>query len=45
MISVEDLVVVYPDGTKAVDGISFTVKEGSFSASPARATAEADTLL
>jgi ABC-2 type transport system ATP-binding protein len=30
MISVEDLVVVYPDGTRAVDGISFTVKEGEF---------------
>jgi len=24
--------VVYPDGTRAVDGISFSVKEGSSSA-------------
>jgi len=30
MISVEDLVEVYSDGTKAVDGISFRVKEGEF---------------
>jgi ABC-2 type transport system ATP-binding protein len=29
-ISVKDLVVIYPDGTKAVDGISFDVKEGEF---------------
>lgn len=30
MIKVENLTEVYPDGTKAVDGISFTVKEGEF---------------
>ena len=30
IISVKDLVEVYPDGTKAVDGISFDVKEGEF---------------
>ena len=30
IVSVEDLVVVYPDGTRAVDGISFDVKEGEF---------------
>ena len=30
IITVEDLVVVYPDGTRAVDGISFAVKEGEF---------------
>ena len=30
IISVEDLVVVYKDGTRAVDGISFAVKEGEF---------------
>jgi ABC-2 type transport system ATP-binding protein len=30
MISVENLVEVYSDGTKAVDGISFQVKEGEF---------------
>ena len=30
IVSVEDLVVVYPDGTKAVDGISFDVKEREF---------------
>jgi len=29
-ISVKDLVVIYSDGTKAVDGISFGVKEGEF---------------
>lgn len=29
-ITVEDLVVVYPDGTRAVDGISFHVREGEF---------------
>jgi ABC-2 type transport system ATP-binding protein len=29
-ISVKNLVVVYSDGTKAVDGISFDVKEGEF---------------
>jgi len=28
--SVQDLVVVYPDGTKAVDGLSFSVNEGEF---------------
>jgi ABC-2 type transport system ATP-binding protein len=27
MVAVEDLVVVYPDGTRAVDGVSFKVKE------------------
>lgn len=30
IIQVEDLVKVYPDGTKAVDGISFSVGEGEF---------------
>ena len=30
VISVKDLVVVYPDGTRAVDGISFAVREGEF---------------
>lgn len=30
IISVKDLVVVYPDGTRAVDGLSFDVKEGEF---------------
>jgi ABC-2 type transport system ATP-binding protein len=30
IVSVKDLVEVYADGTKAVDGISFTVKEGEF---------------
>lgn len=30
IISVQDLVVVYPDGTRAVDGLSFDVKEGEF---------------
>ena len=30
IISVKDLVEVYSDGTKAVDGISFDVKEGEF---------------
>ena len=30
IITVNDLVEVYADGTKAVDGISFTVKEGEF---------------
>ena len=30
LITVKDLVVVYPDGTKAVDKISFNVKEGEF---------------
>jgi ABC-2 type transport system ATP-binding protein len=30
VISVEDLVLVYSDGTKAVDGISFQVGEGEF---------------
>jgi ABC-2 type transport system ATP-binding protein len=30
IIKVENLVEVYPDGTKAVDGISFSVKEGEF---------------
>jgi len=30
IIAVEDLVVVYPDGTKAVEDISFSVREGEF---------------
>jgi ABC-2 type transport system ATP-binding protein len=30
MITAENLVVVYPDGTRAVDGISFAVCEGEF---------------
>jgi daunorubicin resistance ABC transporter ATP-binding subunit len=30
IIAVDDLVVVYPDGTRAVDGISFSVKEREF---------------
>ena len=30
IISVKDLVVVYPDGTRAVDGLSFDVKDGEF---------------
>jgi len=30
MIDVSDLVLVYGDGTRAVDGISFDVKEGEF---------------
>jgi len=30
VISVEGLVVIYSDGTKAVDGISFSVQEGEF---------------
>ena len=30
IISVQNLVVVYPDGTRAVDDISFSVKEGEF---------------
>ena len=30
MIQVEDLVKVYPGGTRAVDGISFSVEEGGF---------------
>lgn len=30
IIKVDNLVVVYPDGTKAVDDISFSVKEGEF---------------
>jgi ABC-2 type transport system ATP-binding protein len=30
IITVKDLVEVYADGTKAVDGISFDVKEGEF---------------
>jgi ABC-2 type transport system ATP-binding protein len=30
VISVQDLVVVYSDGTKAVDGISFAVGDGEF---------------
>jgi ABC-2 type transport system ATP-binding protein len=30
IISVEDLVAVYSDGTRALDGISFRVKEGEF---------------
>ncbi len=30
IISAEDLVVVYSDGTRAVDGISFAIEEGGF---------------
>ncbi len=30
IISVEDLHVTYSDGTKAVQGISFDVREGEF---------------
>lgn len=30
IITVDNLVVVYPDGTRAVDDISFNVKEGEF---------------
>jgi ABC-2 type transport system ATP-binding protein len=30
IIAVEDLVVVYPDGTRAVDGVSFRVRQGEF---------------
>jgi ABC-2 type transport system ATP-binding protein len=30
IISAEDLVVVYSDGTRAVDGVSFRVEEGGF---------------
>jgi len=30
IIKVQNLIQVYPDGTKAVDGISFDVKEGEF---------------
>ena len=30
IITVKDLVEVYADGTKAVDNISFNVKEGEF---------------
>jgi ABC-2 type transport system ATP-binding protein len=30
IISVDDLVIVYVDGTRAVDGISFDVQEGEF---------------
>ena len=30
IIAVEDLVVVYPDGTRAVEGISFRVRPGEF---------------
>ena len=30
IIRVDDLVVVYPDGTRAVDGISFQVRAGEF---------------
>ncbi len=30
IITVDNLVVVYPDGTRAVDGISFSVKVGEF---------------
>jgi cobalt/nickel transport system ATP-binding protein len=28
MIEIKDLTVVYPDGTRAVDGISLTVRDG-----------------
>jgi ABC-2 type transport system ATP-binding protein len=30
IIKVENLLEVYPDGTKAVNDISFTIKEGEF---------------
>ena len=30
IITVSDLVLVYADGTEAVDGISFSVKKGEF---------------
>ena len=30
VIDVKDLVMVYPDGTRAVDGIDFAVQEGEF---------------
>jgi ABC-2 type transport system ATP-binding protein len=30
VISVKDLVMIYPDGTKAVDGVSFHVEDGEF---------------
>ncbi len=30
IIEVENLVLTYPDGTKAVDGVTFNVKEGEF---------------
>ena len=30
IIDVKDLVLIYSDGTKAVDGISFDVQEGEF---------------
>jgi ABC-2 type transport system ATP-binding protein len=30
IIQVKDLVVTYPDGTRAVDGLTFEVKEGEF---------------
>lgn len=30
VISVKDLVMIYPDGTKAVDGVSFRVEDGEF---------------
>jgi ABC-2 type transport system ATP-binding protein len=30
IIDVQDLVVIYPDGTRAVDEVSFRVKEGQF---------------
>ena len=30
IISVENLVKVYPDGTRALEGISFNVEEGEF---------------
>jgi ABC-2 type transport system ATP-binding protein len=30
VIIVKDLVVIYPDGTRAVDGITFSIKEGEF---------------
>jgi ABC-2 type transport system ATP-binding protein len=30
IIKVENLTEIYPDGTKAIDGISFNVKEGEF---------------
>jgi ABC-2 type transport system ATP-binding protein len=30
IIQVENLVKIYPDGTRAIDGVSFSVKEGEF---------------
>ncbi|MGD0070699.1 MAG: ATP-binding cassette domain-containing protein [Candidatus Bathyarchaeia archaeon] len=30
IIMVEDLVEIYPDGTRAIDGVSFNIKQGEF---------------